>query len=390
MARKKILWLCSWYPGKTEPFNGDFIQRHARAAALENDIYVIHVIGDTTGKVITIEKEIHPSAGLTEHIVYFKKGTSLPGRIKAHLRWQFLFRQAIRKYMVGNGKPDIVHVHIPYKAGMLGLWLKKKYKLPYIVSEHWGIYNNVEVLNYAGRSSRFKRFTEMVFQQASCCISVSRYLADGVNEQVLKRDFTIIQNTVDTSLFQFREKPATEFSFIHVSNMVPLKNAEGILRAFKLLVDKGLTAKLLMVGNPTDAMSNYATTIGLSTASVQFVGEVPYSQVATLMQAAHCLVVNSNIENSPCVIGEALCCGLPVIATRVGGIPELTDPGNSILITPGNDMELTNAMQQMMGNYAVYDQKKIAENAQGKFSYPLIGKKFDAVYEEVYSTNKKS
>lgn len=342
------------------------------------------------GKVITIEKEIHPSAGLTEHIVYFKKGTSLPGRIKAHLRWQFLFRQAIRKYMVGNGKPDIVHVHIPYKAGMLGLWLKKKYKLPYIVSEHWGIYNNVEVLNYAGRSSRFKRFTEKVFQQASCCISVSRYLADGVNEQVLKRDFTIIQNTVDTSLFQFREKPATEFSFIHVSNMVPLKNAEGILRAFKLLVDKGLTAKLLMVGNPTDAMSIYATTIGLSTASVQFVGEVPYSQVATLMQAANCLVVNSNIENSPCVIGEALCCGLPVIATRVGGIPELTDPGNSILITPGNDMELTNAMQQMMENYAVYDQKKIAENAQGKFSYPVIGKKFDAVYEEVYSTNKKS
>jgi glycosyltransferase involved in cell wall biosynthesis len=390
MARKKILWLCSWYPGKTDPFNGDFIQRHARAAALENDIYVIHVIGDTTGKVTTIEKEIQQTAGLTEHIVYFKKGTSLPGRIKAYFRWQFLFRQAIRKYMVGNGKPDMVHVHIPYKAGMLGLWLKKKYKLSYIVSEHWGIYNNVEVLNYAGRSSRFKRFTEKVFQQASCCISVSRYLADGVNEQVLKKDFTIIQNTVDTSLFQFREKPANEFSFIHVSNMVPLKNAEGILRAYKLLVDKGLSATLLMVGNPTDAISNYATTIGLSSASVRFFGEVPYSQVAVLMQAAHCLVLNSNIENSPCVIGEALCCGLPVIATRVGGIPELTDAGNSILITPGNDMELTNAMQQMIENYTVYNQKKIAENAQGKFSYSVIGKKLDAVYDEVGAANKKS
>ncbi|HQV61525.1 MAG TPA: hypothetical protein PLG08_12150, partial [Chitinophagaceae bacterium] len=49
MSRKKILWLCSWYPAKTDPYNGDFIQRHARAAALYNDIYIIHVAGDETG-----------------------------------------------------------------------------------------------------------------------------------------------------------------------------------------------------------------------------------------------------------------------------------------------------------------------------------------------------
>ncbi|MBK8141573.1 MAG: hypothetical protein IPK57_11530 [Chitinophagaceae bacterium] len=76
MSRKKILWLCSWYPAKTEPFNGDFIQRHARAAALYNDIYVIHVAGDETGNNKKPGEEIHQSEGLTEQIIYYQKSTS--------------------------------------------------------------------------------------------------------------------------------------------------------------------------------------------------------------------------------------------------------------------------------------------------------------------------
>ena len=43
MQRKKILWLASWYPNRNDPFDGDFIQRHARAAAIDHDIHVIHV-----------------------------------------------------------------------------------------------------------------------------------------------------------------------------------------------------------------------------------------------------------------------------------------------------------------------------------------------------------
>lgn len=380
MERKKILWLCSWYPGKTEPFNGDFIQRHAKAAALQNDIYVIHVIGDSSGRITQTEKEITTAAGLTEHLVYYKKSTSLIGRIRAHYHWLFLFRQAIRKYMVENGKPDLVHVHIPYKAGMLGTWLKKKYKLNYVVSEHWGIYNEVEVLNYSSRSTRFKNFTKRVFEYASGCISVSEYLAKGVNELVLPKPFTIIHNVVDTNLFYYKEKAAATFRFIHVSNMVPLKNAEGILRAYKILQAKGIAAELWMVGDTHAAIRDYATSIGFTGTGLSFFGEVPYPVVAEKIQQSHCLVVNSNIENSPCVIGEALCCGVPVIATSVGGIPELVDESNALLIEPGNDEGLAAAMEQMITSYQQFNGKKIAEDAQGKFSYPVIGKKFDAVY----------
>lgn len=385
MSRKKILWLCSWYPGKTEPFNGDFIQRHARAAALYNDLYIIHVYGDTSGQISKVEKEVHKAEGLTEHLVYFPKKTSFFGRAKAHYRWLFLFRQAIRKYMVENGKPDLVHIHIPFKAGLLGLWLKKRYKLPFLVSEHWGIYNDVEVLNYSGRSSSFKRFTKNVFEQAAACISVSRYLAAGVSQLVLSRPFAIIPNVVDTTLFFPAGKPASPLRFIHVSNMVPLKNTEGILRAFKQFKEQGGRAELWMIGDTDQRIRDYATSIGLQGNGVTFFGEVSYAAVAEKMKQCHCLMVNSNIENSPCVIGEALCTGLPVIATEVGGIPELVNEKNALLIRPGDDEGLCTAMRTMMESYSQFDLKKIADDARGKFSYPAVGKLFDEAYKAVLS-----
>lgn len=383
MERKKILWLCSWYPGAVEPFNGDFIQRHARAAALYNDIYVIHVYGDSSGQIREIKKDIKKAEGLTEHLVYFPRTNSLLGRVKAHFRWLSLFRQAIRKYMVENGKPDLVHVHIPHKAGHLGLWLRSKYKLPFVVSEHWGIYNEVEQLNYAGRPSRFKRFTKTVFEKAARCISVSRYLAEGVNRLVVSKPFTIIHNVTDTSLFFYKKRETMPFRFIHVSNMVPLKNAEGILRAFQLLRQKGADCTLSMLGDTNAAIRNYAVGLGLSHPAVTFSGEVPYQAVAAEMQLAHCLVLYSNIENSPCVIGEALCTGMPVIATSVGGVPELVNENNGILVQPGDDTALAAAMEKMMALYGNFDGKKIAEDAQRIFGYDIIGKQFDEVYTSV-------
>ncbi|MBL0131813.1 MAG: glycosyltransferase [Chitinophagaceae bacterium] len=99
------------------------------------------------------------------------------------------------------------------------------------------------------------------------------------------------------------------------------------------------------------------------------------------------MIVFSNIENSPCVIGEALCCGLPVIATDVGGIPELVNENNSIRVVPKDEEALAGVMRQMMDNYAKFDRKKIAEDAQSRFSYPVIGKKIDEIYSR-FATGK--
>jgi glycosyltransferase involved in cell wall biosynthesis len=390
MSRKKILWLCSWYPNKTGPFHGDFIQRHAIAAALYNDICVIHVTGDSSGATVATEHVINNSIGLTEHIIYYKKATSFLGKIISHYRWLTLCRQAVKKYIAKNGKPDVVHVHVPLKAGIAALWIKRKYYIPYAITEHWGIYNDIEVQNYKSKSLAFKKYSKRIVEQACKFVSVSCYLADGVNRLVTKKEYEVIPNVVDTDLFYYTDKKNSSFSFIHVSNMVPLKNAEGILKAFTLLLQQKNDALLIMVGDTDPAIRNIATGLGLTETNLSFRGEVSYQQVAIAMQQSDCLILFSNIENSPCVIGEALCCGLPVIATAVGGIPELVNESNSLLVVPKNETSLAAAMQQMMDKYAEYDRKKIAEDAKSKFSYPVTGKKLDEIYTAIISEKKSA
>ncbi len=383
MGQKKILWLCSWYPGKTEPFNGDFIQRHAGAAALYNDIYVIHVIGDASGQIKKTVEEINKQGQLTEQIIYFKKSSSVPGRFIGQYRLFSLYRKAIKKYIAEYGLPDLVHVHIPMKAGLMALWMKRRFGVSYLVTEHWGIYNEVEKMNYSTRNNGFRNFTKMIFNNATKFISVSRYLAEGVNRLVLKKDYAVIPNVVNTNLFFYKEKTNSVFRFIHVSNMVPLKNAEGILSAFKLFAEKLSNVQLVMAGDTDPAIRHYAAGLGLTDDKVIFRGEISYAQVANEMQQSNCLILFSNIENSPCVIGEALCCGLPVIATNAGGIPELLDESNGVLIEPKDETALANAMQKMMNDYVKYSHNKIAEDAQCKFSYEVIGKKMDEIYSSL-------
>ena len=385
-SRKKILWLCSWYPSKMDLFNGDFIQRHAKAAAAFNDIYVIYVAGDITGQISKKEKEIRKSEGLTEHIVYFPASNSLAGRIRRHFNYLFIFKQAIRRYMVENGKPDLVHVHVPMKAGLLALWLKKRYSIPFILTEHYGIYNDqAGEDSYLKRSAVYRNYTRKIVKQAALLVSVSKFLAEGVNRMVTKISYLLVPNAIDTELFFFNPEGQTGFRFIHVSNMVSLKNAEGILRSFKEFIRSGGKATLIMVGNSDNKLPDYANSIGLTADSVCFKGVVSYQQVATEMRMSDCLILFSNIENSPCVIGEALCCGLPVISSNVGGVPELVNNENGVLVDPGNENELVTAMKKIVSDSQGYDRKRIAEIASHKFSYSVTGEQFDRIYNKILS-----
>ena len=386
-TRKKILWLCSWYPNKTDPFEGDFIQRHAKAAAICNDIHVLRVVNDDNGIVTNdIKTEITNSPGLTEEIIYIKKNVSFFGKLTHLMRWLNIHKKAIKNYIAQQGNPEIVHVHVPVKAGLLALWMKRNYGIPYIVTEHLGIYNDkVEEGKYVGRPAWFKSASKKIFSKASSFLTVSRFLGDGVNNLVTPTKYTVIPNTVDIRLFFLKEKPTSKLRFIHVSNMVPLKNVDGILEAAKILQKEKVYFELVLVGPHPPAMQKMIETNGLQV-NVSFRGEVPYNKVAEEMQKANALILFSDIENSPCVIGEALCCGLPVIATNVGGIPELVDNNNGLLTEPKNAKALAATMKEMMMNYKRYNRSKISAQATATFSYEVIGKMFDEVYESIVNS----
>ncbi|MFN8289507.1 MAG: glycosyltransferase [Chitinophagaceae bacterium] len=393
MERKKILWLCSWYPDKTNLYNGDFIQRHARAASLYNDIHVIYVTADYSGETRGKEKEvvINTVPGLTEQIVYFPAKRSFTGRIKAHYKWLFLYKQALRNYKIRFGKPDGVHLHVAWKAGLAADWCRKMFGWDYLLTEHWTIFQPEDPYPFNDRPLFFRRSVKRIIRDCRLLLPVSRNLGLRIQQSVIHKEFQVINNVADTDLFSCTPDvadtgPSQKFRFIHVSVMTPQKNPEGIIRAFTAVYRQHKNCELVMVGDTAPAIRQFAAGMQLPEDAIHFRGVIPYGQVAAAMKEAAGLILFSHIENSPCVIGEALCCGLPVIATRVGGVPELLDESNGLLVDAGNEAALAGAMQTLLMQYANYDRKRIAEKAAARFSYESIGKQFDSVYRSAFNS----
>jgi glycosyltransferase involved in cell wall biosynthesis len=383
-TRKKILWLVSWYPNRNDPFDGDFIQRQARAAALYHDIHVLFVADIEMGE--KEKEEVKREAGLVEQRVYFRRPEGFFGYLKKQWRWRKLFLRAAEKYIEKNGKPDWVHVHIPWKAGLIAQVLKMKHKIPYIVTEHWGRYDDRLPGNIRSRPPWEQKLVAKIFAGADAFLPVSDYLGKGVQRMVVEKEYTVVPNVVDTHLFFPAQEKGERFTFLHVSNMAPVKNVEGILKAFhEAVFEQGMKeARMLFIGNRNDEYPKMTKAMGLDE-YVTFRGEMAYEEVAEEMRRCHVLVMKSDSETFSCVTAEALCCGLPVIAPRTGALPELVNESNGILFEKGKLLE---AMISIKENYSRFDKKAIAQEAASRFQYNSVGEKLSSIYQKSPVVNR--
>jgi glycosyltransferase involved in cell wall biosynthesis len=164
--------------------------------------------------------------------------------------------------------------------------------------------------------------------------------------------------------------------------MVPLKNVGNILLSFQQFVnDENADAQLILIGNRDNVFINMAAQLEILNKNVQFKGEISYEEVASEMQKAHCLILNSSYETFSCVVAEALCCGLPVISTKVGIVPEVISNENGIQIN--SQEELATAMKQLYRNQFHYNRMKISQEAKFRFNYEAISHQLNRIYHHI-------
>jgi glycosyltransferase involved in cell wall biosynthesis len=167
---------------------------------------------------------------------------------------------------------------------------------------------------------------------------------------------------------------------LHISTMGYQKNIDGILRVMYRLMASRDDVELTLVGPYTAAMQKELADKGLLGTRVFLAGEMSYAAVAGLARQSHFLFLFSRYENQPCVVLEALCCGLPVIATSVGGLPEVLNEDNGILVGSEREDQLLQAFHTMIDGYARYHRQEIAARAAEKFSYAEIGRRILSIY----------
>jgi len=382
----KVLWLASWYPDEYEPTNGDFVQRHAKAIARLMPVDVIHVAQSGKDKTWLNKVVLNNDGNLQEAIHYFPfKNTGIPSidKIRYNKTYLHYYKKIIHQYIKEKGRPDIIHVHVPMKAGIIALWLKKELNIPYVVSEHSSLYLKIAKDNFDTRSFYFRHHTKKIFQQAAAVTNVSTAIANVLKEMFGLKKVRIIPNVVDTNLFYFKPKPKNEvFRWLHVSTMLPLKNVDKIINVFKNISSIKNDWELIICGPVNNEYVKLAENLNLQS-KIKFIGEVSYEEVARQMQQADAFIMFSKHENFPCVIIEALCCGLPVVASDVGGISEAVNTSNGVLVEAGNADRLQQVIISIMNNPAKFDRAKIALDARSSYDYQTIANQFIAAYNEI-------
>ncbi len=377
-----VLWLASWFPGRTHATNGDFVERQALALGKIANLTVLVVTKDETMQPGTHSIEAGQYGGITVYRAYY--GRSRWGKwaeaffsFRAYQRLQVACYQRI---VTERGKPDVVHVHVAMKAGLLALWLKKRHRLPYWVTEHWTGYYPQSRPSFYEQHLMFRLLTKRILQHAVALLPVSADLGKTINERVARVPFTVVPNVVDTTLFYYRQQPFTVFRFIHPSYLNHQKNPEGILAAAGILAARGYRFELLFAGGENERLAAKAKTIDAPGVQIRFLQAVPYGRVAQLMQDAQALLLFSRFENLPCVVLEALCCGLPVISTAVGGIGEVITRANGLLVENEQVTQLADAMEQMINNYSAYNRAAIALDAAARFACPVVAQQISDCY----------
>jgi glycosyltransferase involved in cell wall biosynthesis len=259
------------------------------------------------------------------------------------------FRRAVRDF-----QPAVVYGTWAYPDGWAAVKLARSVGLPVVVKVH-----GCDVLcggrGLASDPVRLRRTRECL-GEADAVVAVSRHLASAVAALgVDERRIHTIYNGVDATVFHPGPRaaaraalclPADERTVVFVGRLDPVKGLETLLTACGTLAARGKRFSCHVVGDGPlrAALLRRVAELGLA-GIVKLHGACPQRELGDWYRAADVVVAPSDSEGVPNVLLEAIACGAPFIATRVGGIPEIADEANAVLIPPADAVALADALE---------------------------------------------
>lgn len=386
--RMHVLYLPRWYPHRYDPMMGLFIGRHGMSVLPHADVSVLYVHADEKLQGKTMEV-VQSEDDLFTIRVYFKKSTIKPAFL-ANLVNVYRFFISHRKGMAiikkQRRKPDLLHVHVLTRCGIVAWLYRLMTGTPYAITEHWTRYLPTTD-TYHGALRKF--LTRLVVKNASAVMPVTANLRDAMIANGLKNDnYVVIPNVVDIEKFKPTEKATVsdKKSLVHLSCFTDQqKNISGILRVMKELSERrdDFVLKLIGDGEDFDRMKALADQYGLTGKAVEFTGLKENEALVSLLNQADLMIMFSNYENLPVVILESYACGVPVISTRVGGIHEHMNDELGKLVEMKNEQQFLNALEKFLDHPEIYQSEKIRKYAVDHFSNEVIGKSIYKVYSDI-------
>lgn len=276
-------------------------------------------------------------------------------------------------------RPDVVHTHLDVI----------KYAVP--AAKLAGVGRCVHTVhNVADKEAegRLQKLTNTFFYRLGWSTPVA--LSPQVQQTVLpfyglkQEQVPVIYNGIDLSRF----RPKSDYSqgdtveLVHVGRFTPQKNHDRLLRAFAALYENHPQCRLTLVGDGElrQQIEELVKTLRLSRA-VTFAGA--QADVRPYLERADIFLLPSDYEGIPMTIIEAMATGLPIVATAVGGVPDMLKPEESGLLVPLDAEAVTRACARLVEDPAL--RECLGRNARAdtrRFSAECMAEAYVRVYEQ--------
>ena len=197
----------------------------------------------------------------------------------------------------------------------------------------------------------------------------------------------VVANTIDPGRFAYRERDPLRPRLLSTRNFEPLYNVACTLRAFARVQARVPEASLTLVGHGSqdDALRQLARGLGLK--HVTFTGPVPPADIPRRYAEADLYVQTPRIDNTPNSVIEAFASGLPVVATRVGGVPAiLADGVHGLLAGDDNDEEVAACILRLLEHPVEGHRLAAAAHATcAQYEWPVVRESWLSVYKSIAS-----
>ena len=325
----KILTVTSLYPNEVQPNHGIFVENRLRRI----------VGGGIEARVLAPVPWFPFSAGAFGRYARFARVPreetrcgiqvshprfpSIPkvGMSVAPLLMYAALERFVRREVLGGYDFDLIDAHYFYPDGVAAALLGRRYGKPVVITARGSD------INLIAQYAIPRRQISWAARGAAAVIAVSKALKDRMMDLGIDSDrIFVLRNGVDLEAFRLKATSSASYQagdapiLLSVGNLVAGKGHDLAIRALTLL--EGAELRIAGDGPLLDSLRSLARSLSVEQ-RVRFLGRVPHERLPEVYGRADALILASAREGWPNVLLEAMACGTPVVATRVGGIPEI-------------------------------------------------------------------
>ena len=375
-------------PSFFTPYGGEFCLDQAKALKAQgHEVRILSNVqlGVTIGLkgylTLPFRRYEHQQDGITV-CQSFQRGVPMTVRWNVR-RWVHIVCSMFDDYVARYGRPDILHAHCSKWGGYAAMQISRKYQIPYVITEHLSRLVFEKEYGPAPSGAWQIPLLREAYEHADLVIPVSEELVDNI-ACYFGKDYRwqAVSNTIDTDFFHYQPRTALSgrpFRFCCLANNWPMKGYDILIPAFRQLRELGQNVELHIAGRGTDSAEFQSM---LSDGIVTH-GLISRNAVRELLYQSDALVLASRSEVQPLSLLEAMCTGIPVIATEC--VPQSLRIEGCHIVPIDDVAALAEMMGRVMGQQDP-DGRMISDGVIRLASPAVVGQRLSALFDKVLHT----